>query len=78
MHSTKPRSRVSSRDAGRPSLAALWDSWCLAAAEATLALADWHRATGADRRFAFARYQDALEREERAAGELEDGVLGAR
>jgi hypothetical protein len=45
----------------------LWDAWAFAAMEAELALAVWNKAKHDLKAAAFAAYQAALDREERAA-----------
>jgi hypothetical protein len=49
----------------------LWDAWLFAAADASLALADWSCAPDADKSDAYAAYRAALDREEQAALVLE-------
>jgi hypothetical protein len=51
----------------------LWDAWAFAAMEAELALAVWNKAKHDLKAAAFATYQAALDREERAAS-----ILAAR
>ena len=54
----------------------LLDTWHFAAADATLALANWHGAPRGQKRLAHAVYVAALDREEVAARELQRN-LGA-
>jgi hypothetical protein len=49
----------------------LYDAWLFAAADATLALADWRSAARSDKRGAHAAYVAALDREAHAASLLE-------
>jgi hypothetical protein len=49
----------------------LWDAWAFAAVEAELALDAWLKAAHSLKAAAFAAYREALDREERAATELQ-------
>jgi hypothetical protein len=60
------------RDSGPDSsLVVLWQDWCWAAAEATLALGEWRVALGRRRSTTFVAYRAALDQEEAAAAALQ-------
>ena len=60
-----------------PGPADLYDAWLFAAADATLALADWRSASSGERGDAYAAYVAALDREEQAATRFGMRVQGA-
>jgi hypothetical protein len=56
----------------------LWDAWAFAAVEAELALDAWLKAAHSLKAAAFAAYREALDREERAAVELQTRLASNR
>jgi hypothetical protein len=56
----------------------LWDAWAFAAVEAELALDAWLKAAHSLKAATFAAYREALDREERAAAELQTRLASNR
>jgi hypothetical protein len=65
-------------DLGRLRPAELFDAWLFAETDATLALAAWRTAGGAEKRDAHAAYVAALDREAHAAAVLEFRLSAAQ